>query len=198
MNGQPPAASAEPPVATSPGVAWLVLGLIVMAGLSLVAAQAPPRIRLIGLFSIGFGLLVGWLLRLIADMQVAQPSHRAIGIAACVLTGCGLVAVTWQNYRREAASFSADPQQVLAARMMEEMQAQSKEGITTTAGVVTKVTFQSYLVQRIRQLGHWSSPWPEAVWCAELVAGMLASWWMAVRGKAISATSPDPRGGVQS
>lgn len=166
----------------------LVAGLVMTTALALAAAHSPPRIRLIGLFSIAFGLAVGWLLARLVEKLDVGLSRRALGAAAAVFTVCGLIGSTWETVRLNEAQKPKSGTDTVAARLIEQIRSQSNAGnhdetpgLTSPVETSSLVVFRRYLAHRLRPLGELSSPWPEIFWCVELCAAAAASVWMATR-----------------
>jgi hypothetical protein len=160
---------------------WLAASLLATGAISLAAAHAPPRIRLIGLFPIGFGLLVGWLLVRLASQFETFPSRRVLVTAAALLALGGWIGTTWETFRIDETLSVKSPQDELAARMMREFDQQTKGAGPEQSRPSTVASFRTYLSRRIRQLGDWPSPWPECFWLAESVAAAVAGGIIASR-----------------
>ena len=56
-----PEQPAAAPVRRNGWFSWLVLFVVGTATISLVAVYLPPRVKMLGLFAIGQGLVAGWL-----------------------------------------------------------------------------------------------------------------------------------------
>jgi hypothetical protein len=185
-------ASTEPPpdqpVQKESGtLSWLPIAVILTTAMSVAAAHVPSRVRLIGLFSVAFGLMLGWLLvQLNGKLNANLPVKFIAGIAA-VLTLLGLVGSTWQLCRLDAQNRAPSANESLALKMMEQMKSQmpidgqQKDSPSNSLSEELDTSFRGYLSRRIRKLGHWSSPWPEVIWGTELLAGAAASFWIASR-----------------
>ena len=174
-------------VATLPGSRLtFVIGIVIVgAGLSIAAAHAPARIRLLGLFSLGFGLLVGWL-----ASQLAQRLRSPVGpvdlVVIGIVTFASLIASTWQTFRLEPEPKTETPQHPIVVAVMNEMR--KKEGMSLEdLPEPTLMTprpidrFRQYLARRIQTLGEWSSPWPEVFWGCEALIGTAGAIWIARR-----------------
>ena len=116
------------PLQTSPTppwpIAWLVAGLVLTTALTLAAAHAPPRIRLIGLFSITFGALLGLLLVQLAVQLESHPSPQFVAFTAALFTTAGLIGCTWETFRLEQLKHGKSMKEGLAQRLVEQMQTQ--------------------------------------------------------------------------
>lgn len=183
--------TAEPPVVGSEkgsGLLFLAGSIAVTVGLSIAAAHAPARIRLLGVFSIGFGLLLGWLVtRLAATLtyRINVLQVAWIGIlssAGLVGSVCHMIAIqpvasapTIENAvpklfaiptPQSRSSSPAPKPNPMAALFAAQVHAESR-------------TFGSrmhrYLTERVQMLGAWPSPWPELFWGTEVLAGTAAA-----------------------
>lgn len=163
-----------------PTMTWLAALLVATTAISLAAAHAPARIRLIGLFSICFGFLIGGVACWLAIQCDAKLSRRFVVVVATGAALIGLIASTWETYRLESARIAKSGTDGIAARLIEEFDLRSP---IVSSSRSTGVEFRRYLKRRIRQLGEWPSPWPECFWFAEVCAGATASGWLASRMK---------------
>ena len=174
--------------ATSSISAWILAGLILTTAISLAAAHAPARIRLIGLFSIAFGLLIGWVIKRLSNALETHLSQSVVAATAAILTLGGLIGSTCEIVRLEIQKQKSSPKDSLAMRLIEDMEQQTK---TTGDTIPTRATlpnnFRNHLSYRIHQLGHWPSPWPELFWSGEILVSVLASVWISTK-KLISVT----------
>ena len=78
-------AAATPLASRSSTLVWIAACLLATIAVSLVAAQAPPRIRLIGIFPVMLGLLIGGLVVWLAEKLDAVASRRFQVVAAMLL-----------------------------------------------------------------------------------------------------------------
>ncbi len=162
-----------------PWLSWLARTVLVVLALSIAAAQAPPRVRLLGLFSVAVGGAMG-----VAAAFFTRPHPNRIVrrwlLAMSLMAFAGLAGSTWMAFRVEAAELARleavwrpkSPEQQLAEKMADRINRESN----AQAGVMLE-EFRWYLTRRVRQLGAWPSPWPEVFWCAELLAGSAAAAW---------------------
>lgn len=181
-----------------PGSAiWFWPGAIaVAAGLAIAAAHAPARIRLLGVFSVAFGLILGWLLS-----RLAAALHQRLNIPQVawvgVVTAAGLIGSVCHLVALQPIpappTFSHPVATMLAARMQEESGIQPGDTIPEFQPFPYKPpTFaqrvQAYLSSRVQSLGFWPSPWPELFWGAEVLIGTAAAVGMAraMRSKELS------------
>ncbi len=194
------------PTPSEPGSALqFVLGAVVVAGgLGLLAAQAPARIRLLVLFSLGFGLLTGWLLASLAGRLNVRLDAAKIAVIAIVTLG-GLVTSVCATVAQQSPPAPVRDMHPIEAQVMAQMR-KAAESSGSHASVPTGPTIsvlpaipaiavtpappasfadrvRTYLQHRVQMLGHWTSPWPELFWGGELLAGTAGSVWMAFRGR---------------
>lgn len=157
--------------------------LAVSAGLAIAAAHAPARIRLLGVFSVVFGLILGRLL-----VHLAATLHQRLNIPQIawvgVVTAAGLVGSVCHLVALQPIpappTLSHPVATILAARMQVENGIQPGDTIPEFKPVEYKPpTFgnrvQIYLKSRVQNLGTWPSPWPELFWGAEVLAGTAAA-----------------------
>jgi hypothetical protein len=155
--------------------------VIVAAGLSILAAQCPARFRLLGLFSLGWGLLYGRLLSQLARQFEFSVNRSAVPIIGLLAVG-GLAGVTWQTFQRDASPVANKFENPLAAAMAaqvlqspETVPDEVKQAFRSERMESEKPTFREHLSRRVRKLGDWPSPWPEIFWGAELALGASAT-----------------------
>ena len=169
MSTQPPLDSPDPAAADSASpergsVLQFCLGCIAAAAiLGELAAHAPARVRLLGLFSLGFGLLVGWLLcRLAKILNVRLDAAKIALIAAVTLAGlitgvCRTVALQPPSTTKNMIADMIEARMREAADKGEPSLAEPSEPmpLPTPPGFAGRV--QTYLNRRVEMLGHWSS-----------------------------------------
>ncbi len=159
-----------------PWLSWLARAALVVLTLSIVAAQAPARVKLLGLFWIGVGGAMGVAIALITRPHPNRIPWRWRG-AVCAMTFCGMIGSTWLAFRSESVLQAKSPQQQMAATMMKQMERDSDGAVIPVPAVSTVSEFNRYLTRRVRQLGAWSRPWPVWFWIGELIAGAVAAEW---------------------
>ena len=173
INGQ-----SEPSFGGSSVLIWFAACAIAVTALSIAAAHAPSRIRLIGLFSIAFGLVVGWgVVRLASQLQLKVGRRVTVGTAV-LLALSGLIGSTWLTSRLDEAISANSSKDALASRLIREFERQEKVPGSDNQGRFEVTEFQKYLSRRLQNLGTWSSPWPECFWVTELVAAAVAAGWI--------------------
>lgn len=164
-----------------PILIWLIASVVSTGAVAVAAANAPPRIRLIGLFPVAFGLLVGWIVTWLRNPFDARPGRLTTTIAAVVLALCGWIGAIWESYRLDKAMFLASPQDRMAAQMMQEFEKQSGAPQGPTVNPLREMSFPEFLARRLKQLGNWPSPWPECFWVGELLATATLAGYLAGR-----------------
>ena len=160
---------------------WILACCLCVGVLAMMAAHAPARIRLIGLFSVGFGLIVGWLTTRLAQLLEVRPARSVIIMLAASLTLVGLVATTWQTFRLDELTQVKTIDEELAARLMREFDRQQGIATPDLTPSSSLQSFRGYLARRVSQLGRWSSPWPELFWWGECASASVAAGWFAQR-----------------
>ncbi len=168
-------------------VTWFTACVIIVAALSIAAAHAPPRIRLIGLFSIAFGLIVGWgVVRLASQLQT-EPGRRFTVFTAALLSLCGLSGATLQTSRLDESHSIQSGKDALALRLIKEFERQDNQSGSNKPSRSEVTEFQKYLSRRLQNLGNWTSPWPECFWVTELTAATAAAGWMSYQSMSAGA-----------
>lgn len=166
---------------------WLVMSVVATAALSLVAAHAPARIRLLGLFFAAFGGVIAGIVTQLERVLDAGVSRRIQIASASLLTAIGLVGSTFETIRLERGLQASMP---MKDRMQVEIQNSGLPGIENqSAGNVSQgglqwsmpvqTTWTSYLARRTRPLGSWKTPLPELFWLSELVVAMICGGYVA-------------------
>lgn len=153
-------------------VMFALVSVIATGALALVAAHAPPRIRLLGLYTLAFGLLNAFIqTRLAAFLNVRLSALVTVIIAAT--TFAGIVGSVLQTVALQPQAKPLDASFHPVAAMVEarmEKTEQAKESAPTFAE-----RMHTYLMRRVSILGDWSSPWPEAFWGCELILGTVGA-----------------------
>lgn len=169
-----------------PFVMWSAATALAVWGLSALAGHLPPRFRLLLLFSIGFGLLTGWIAAELARGCGLRASRWSAG-AMFMLTVAGLVNQAWTAYRQvEAAArriVAADSQQLLALQVLKSAIEDDPELRQRYLEERARLqpTFGDYLTERLTSVTRLRSPWPAVVWGLELCLGGAAAAWMFAR-----------------
>lgn len=194
-----PSASTEAPASQSPGtIRWFVACLVVTIALSIVAAHVPGRVRLIVLFSVGFGLLIGWIVVQLSEKLKLNCSRKVMADYAALLTLAGLIGSTVEIHRLDAKNRKPSANEMLAVQMAEQMKEKmpsaekGKSNSLNSLSEALDTSFRRHLARRVRQLGDMQPPLPELIWSAELLAGMVAGYWIANRLSKRNPTSHEP------
>ena len=166
---------------------WFWPGAIaISAGMAIAAAHAPARIRLLGVFSVVFGLILGWLLsRLAATVHLKMRTLQVVWVG--IVTAGGLIGSVCHLVALQPTSTPNFPNPIatmLAARMQDENGIQPGDSMPEFKPVAYQPpTFgnrlQRFLISRIQSVGAWPSPWPELFWGGEVLAGTAAAVAMA-------------------
>lgn len=160
---------------------WLAASMAATAVISIGPANAPPRVRLIGLLPVAYGLSIGWIIVWMKRQLEVRPSQRMVIIAAMFIAPIGWIGVTWESYRLDKAMSVAAPKDQLAAQLIKEFEKQSGMTTGTSLEGLERPSFSRYLAKRVKQLGEWSSPWPECFWVAEILAVAAMASYVAGR-----------------
>lgn len=180
-DSQPMNANGDSPESTGSGkpqdsslriLQWIAVALVGLTAVTLGAAHAPGRVRLLGLFAVAFGAACGWgLARAALAMETARgrwagPVMVAVLIASAEI---GLTLESWRLYiadrRREYFEDSAKkiPKPLQEAAMRELRPIFERE-----------TRLEAYLLHRVKNLGEWASPWPMVFWLVEVLLGTAA------------------------
>lgn len=173
---------------------WLLLGAVLIAALTIVGVHAPAVVKKIGLFAIGYGLLVGWGLGYAARLTGWRTSRSVSGVLAFVVIAAGLVGLAFESYRQRSAAVQEwlreNPETMLAARMVEQgatpddpRQRSRHQELQKTIRRRIDPGFFDYLAFRLQlsPLRTWPMPWPAVFWIAEVLLGGTAGAWLTVR-----------------
>lgn len=153
-------------------------GFVILLALSVVAAtilfaHAPARIRLIGLFAVAYGAVVGYLAAQFAKRTGLPCSSMAVALTFLAIL-VGQIGVAVESYRlahRETLftpehaaanamlSAAEPPENPRSRKLLEDMQATLGRG----------QNFSNYLGHRVAALGAWTRPWPEIFWVLEML-----------------------------
>lgn len=190
------APSAMSDAANSLGLAntakWFLGCVAVSVLLGFAAAHAPGRVRLIGLFPIAVGVLLGVVISHLS-LHFRQKLATAIYVGA-VLSGITMTLMYAESFRMYAAdvrnAFSEDPSFMLrasarnqstsakddpqAAEAAEQLQALIDEGDTARKEALDEITsVPNYLQFRVRGLGELDEPIPLCIALLEAIAGLI-------------------------
>ncbi len=182
-------ATAETAVGVKHALMWGLGCAAAAVALGFAGAHAPARVRLIGLFPIALGVLLGVV---ISHLSL----HFRRGLAAAVYAGAALAGITMiilfgESYRVYAAevreAYSADPAAML--RLSAASQADDPESAETAAQVQKLIdenaaareealnelaSVSRYLQVRLRGLGELEEPVPVCVALIEATLGLIA------------------------
>jgi hypothetical protein len=159
------------------GLNWLACTSLVVLVISISSAHLPHRMKLLGLFPIAVGLIMGTAGSFFSRRYFFRaPSWITSGMFLMALSG--LIGSTVLTYRLETSTLANPSQQhQLAVAMMRQMERDSAGEIVTPAPAISVKGFRSYLAHRLTQLGSLSSPWSELLWSVEIFAGSTAAAW---------------------
>jgi hypothetical protein len=168
---------------------WLVLFLVATAALSLAAVYLPARVKMLGLFAIGHGLVAGWIAARLATIFEFSPSSRraAAGVVFLVIAAgqIGMAVESHRLYRAEEQRIvAANPKRLAILRMLQAVKTpddpktkQMAADVRKTLGV-QDVSFADYLQFRVSDIGVHSHRLAEAIWILEIGLGSLAGTWI--------------------
>jgi hypothetical protein len=176
--------------ATSGGwLAWIGLCLVATATISLVAVHLPGRVKMVGLFAIGYGLLTGWIaFRLTSTFDLSRIPRRLCIAMVCALILVGQVGLGLESWRvqrtAERRKIAADTKRTTALAMIEmasasgdeKSRAAADEARQTIGGTVR--TFPGYLRYRVSELGTGAECAAWAIWIGEIALSSAAGTWL--------------------
>ncbi len=158
---------------------WLVPTCVLAVAIAFASPQVPPRARLLVLFPVGCGLVLGFVSGELARRNVPDRLWLVVSVTAvaAVLGVGGGTVVTYRDWARE-----------VRAELRRDLERQRSESNGGLAGLVVggekrafeeATSFPTYLVRRTTQLGRWPVWGAIAFWAAELLlagaaAGVLA------------------------
>lgn len=172
---------------------WLVAGIGLVCGVALIAAHLPARVKLLGLFAIGVGVLMGWGLGELAR-RLRVGSGISVACAAFLLTAAGIAGITVRSHQvwssQVRASLGADPWALFDAQMeqgtdaKEDTYAEVRRQLEQSRAdrrrkIAERTSFSTYLERRAPGAG-------KLLWVSEILLGATAGAWMAGRCSAES------------
>jgi hypothetical protein len=168
---------------------WLVLLLVATAALSLLAVYLPARVKMLGLFAIGHGLVAGGIAARLASIFELSPASRgaSAGVVFLVIVAgqIGMAVESHRLYRAELERVvAANPKRRAVLRMLQSVKTpddpktkQLTADVRKTIGV-HDTSFADYLQFRVSEIGVHSHRLAEAIWILEIGLGSLAGTWI--------------------
>ncbi len=167
---------------------WLVLFLVATASISLAAVYLPPRVKMLGLFAIGYGVFAGWVAARLASAFELPSASKAVGSGVVFLVIlCGQVGMAVESHRlyraAEERALVANPKRAAALRMLQSVRLpddpKSKQVVNDVRRTIGArgTSFADYLQFRVSELGIQSRPIAQAIWILEIGLGSLAGTW---------------------
>lgn len=182
--------------------------VIAAGGLGIAAAHAPDWTRLLLLFSLGFGLVLGWVSASLANLLNVRIDSPRLAVIALTTLG-GLLVTVYQTVALlpvPKPSTAVHPITALVEAQQQqsaESQPESKPQVILEPIDPAKVPpppasmanfqlqrqeskprfasrIQFYLHYRIAK-GSWPRPWPEMFFGVEVLLGMAGAVWMAIQ-----------------
>ena len=178
---------------------WFWVAVFVITVMALIWAHSPARVRLIGLFSLAFGLGAGWILG-VTTRFLERPVPRKVVLLSFVLIALGEVGWTLESYRiyvgQLKLTYEQDVPRLITPELFKQQDSQDKKGVNVpqrmkAAGTLgesiqearqkelaKRIGFPVYLQQRLTPLVQWTTPFPELFWSCEILLGSLAGAWI--------------------
>lgn len=127
------------------------------------ASRAKPPV----VFAAGLGLVLGVLLRILADWM-SVPRTLRVFMSVALLAAAAFAVSFGLGYRRAALEWTklhdVGPGNPLAAALLKSFPNSDPSELVAAQ---QRFTFSDYLYRRVPQ---WPSPWPESLWGAEWIA----------------------------
>lgn len=184
---------------------WYGLGLLASVGIGLLAVLLPPRARLLGLFGVGEGVLVGMALaELVSRLRIARPRFLALPSFLFGLAAFGITTLIWwqslssdllkqypppptnlltlqlQATNPSPTENGSTPETQELARGLADMQAAHKTELSARRSFPGYLVFRSAGIVPAQVIAkQQTSGW--AKWLGELVAAGIAAAVMAHR-----------------
>ena len=181
------------PVSESTGrfVRWLVASVLGVTVLTIVCVHAPGRIKLLGLFALGYGLLSGvWMSRMVQATGVNNA--RTATVLGAFLAAAGISGMALESHRlyesRLAREYEVDPNAVLASKTaiagaddsrtdLESIFEESRQRRLERLAEIS--SFSAYLTYRTaggrKQATGWPGPWPWVLFASEVTIASAAA-----------------------
>lgn len=162
---------------------WLVVSLLGLSLAALAAAWAP---KMVGLFLLGFGVLAGALLGMLA--RAFQVRGRAVIPLSALLIAASLVGLTlrahqiWAERTKTILQGNGAPPVLLPSESLESLPDNVRRTFESAAAARRPdLSFTGYLRDRTNPLGGWPATWSVIFWGAEIVLGTAAGAWLVSR-----------------
>ena len=160
---------------------WLAASIAGLTLLAVAASYAPLKLRLIGLFAIGFGLVAGAVAGRLAARLGVRPCKFAVTCAGLLtaLTLAGSTLLTWQMQSRELRELHSAPAPPIPGAEEYPVQQELQEQATAERERVLdqRTRFSTFLQQRLAAFSTLTEPWPAVVWACELALAAVAGAW---------------------
>jgi hypothetical protein len=178
-----------PPGPRNGWLSWLLLFVLGTASISLAAVYLPPRVKMLGLFAVGIGLLAGGLAAWLARVfELRSPPSILMTAAAFLVILGGQVGMALESHRvfrtAEERALAANPKRAAVLRMLQSGNLPDDAKSEKMAADVRKTigthgtSFTDYLRYRLSELGVQSGRAAWAIWILEIALGSLAGTWI--------------------
>ena len=177
-------------IGVGPFIGWLAVSGLGLTFLTIVSVHAPNRIKLLGLFAGGYGLLAGlWMGRLARATRVR--CGKSVAVFSFLLVALGMLGMALQSCRIHADAITrqytinipmhlagtggvvTDPD--TQAQLRQILQASGRERSQKLTELTSFDAYLSYRTVGDQVHGHgWPAPWPWMLWSLEvLLAGVV-------------------------
>jgi hypothetical protein len=189
MAAPVPEQPAAAPTRRNGWFSWLMLFLLATAAISLLAVYLPSRVKMLGLYAIGLGLLAGWLAARLAETFHVTRTKSAVTCAIVfVVIAAGQMGMAVESYRvyrtAEERALAANPKRAAALQMLQSLNlpddAKSEQAVADVRKTIgtNGTTFVDFLQYRVSQIGIQSRRVATVFWVVELVLGGAAGTWI--------------------
>jgi hypothetical protein len=189
MAAPVPEQPAAAPAQRNGWFSWLVLLVLGAAAISLLAVYLPSRVKMLGLFAVGHGLLAGWLAAWLAQAFRLRMTNWAVACATVfVVIAAGQIGMAVESYRvyrtAEERALAANPKRAAVLQMLQSVKlpddATSEKSVADVRKTIgaSGATFAEYLQYRVSQIGIQSRRLATVFWVVEVVLGGAAGTWI--------------------
>ena len=177
---------------------WLLLSAITLTVLASVCAHVPNRAKLLGLFSVGSGLMAGWALGRLARLTRMHFPQTALWLGFTLIS-MGQIGTSFESYRlfvrrqeqQARQQFEESPTGQMFLRLIETQTAPDDVQLRAQYEEIrdsVHPTFERYLSHRVFSLHQsypalrtWPQSWPAVLWGIEIVLSAGIGAWLVFR-----------------
>ncbi|HCO26273.1 MAG: hypothetical protein CME31_12215 [Gimesia sp.] len=200
MMDQPAVSQPEPTSSWSGFIQWFCIGLVLIMALSILAVHLPERLKLLLVYSVVYGMIVGAALTTLA-FKLGLSLKWSLLVAILCLTVFGQSLVLYLSHQRykEATlqQFKMDKTSLMLEHTLAkgeppsdpEARKQHEEFIKQFESAKQErrdkeqqlLEISSYLQHRISPVARLETPWPQLFWFIELILCCVAAIWASLQ-----------------